>query len=237
MELFGLINLGVLPLLLEAMSPTYARREHREEDAKHSKQEQFMSIKRPHEAKPTSNEKAPGPRGKEEQKPLQSKPVMLKKKAKSSRDMQQGQVEGEEERQRNVLRRQQAKVQLEQHGHEDEHQAVWHKHRAHNWQSEHRNWQERGGYDGYRIPEERYRGYFGPGHAFRIFNYPLVVLGGHPLFQYCGFWFSVVDPWPEYWSSNWYDNDDVYIDYSGGGYYLNNRTHPLDRIAVTVYVS
>ena len=41
------------------------------------------------------------------------------------------------------------------------------------------------------------------------------MVGGYPRFQYGGLSFSVVDPWPEYWSDNWYDNDDMYIDYSG----------------------
>lgn len=124
----------------------------------------------------------------------------------------------------------------EQHG-RGERRAVWQEHRAHNWKSEHRNWQERGGYNGYRIPESRYRGHFGPSHAFRLHRFPVAVVGGYPRFQYGGFWFGVVDPWPEYWSDDWYDNDDVYIDYSGDGYYLYNRRYPGDRIAITVNVN
>ena len=67
---------------------------------------------------------------------------------------------------------------------------MWQQHRAHSWQSEHRTWQQRGGYNGYRIPDDRFRGYFGPGHGFRIYSFPLVVVGGYPRFQYGGFWFS-----------------------------------------------
>jgi hypothetical protein len=114
--------------------------------------------------------------------------------------------------------------------------TVWQQHRATNWQSQHRTWQQRGGYSGYRIPDDRYRVYFGQNHGFRINVLPLVMVGGYPRFQYGGFWFSVVDPWPEYWSGNWYDNDDVYIDYSGDGYYLYNRRYPRDRLAISVYV-
>ena len=121
--------------------------------------------------------------------------------------------------------------------HPAEQQAVWQGHRAQNWQSEHRDWQQRGGYHGYRIPEDRYRGHFGRDHWFRIYSYPVVVVGGYPRFQYDGFWFSIIDPWPESWSDDWYDNDDVYIDYSGGGYYLYNRRYPGDRIAVEVYLN
>jgi hypothetical protein len=113
---------------------------------------------------------------------------------------------------------------------------VWQQHRARNWQSEHRDWQQRGGYNGYRIPEDRYRGNFGPNHWFRIYRYPVEVYGGYPRFQYGGFWFGLMDPWPEYWSDDWYDNDDVYIVYSGDGYYLYNRRYPRDRITIIVYV-
>ena len=62
------------------------------------------------------------------------------------------------------------------------------------------------------------------------------VYSGYPRFQYGGFWFGFIDPWPEYWSDNWYENDDVYIVYSEDGYYLYNRRHPRDRITITVYV-
>ncbi len=63
------------------------------------------------------------------------------------------------------------------------------------------------------------------------------MVGGYPRFQYGVYWFSLIDPWPEYWSDDWYDNDDVYVDYSEDGYYMYNRRHPGDRIAVSVYVN
>lgn len=42
----------------------------------------------------------------------------------------------------------------------------------------------------------------------------------------------LVDPWPEYWSDDWYATD-VYVDYDDG-YYLCNRRHPGVGIAITV---
>ena len=51
-------------------------------------------------------------------------------------------------------------------------------------------------------------------------------VGGDPRFQYGGYWFSVLDPIPEYWASNWYENDDVYVDYYDNGYYLYDRRYP-----------
>lgn len=111
---------------------------------------------------------------------------------------------------------------------------VWGGHRAKNWQHEHRTWRERGGYRGYRIPQDRFRAHFGRGHWFRVHSAPVLVVGGYPRFQYAGFWFSVVDPWPEYWSPRWYETDDVYVDYVNDGYYMCNRRHPGVAIAVNV---
>ena len=93
-------------------------------------------------------------------------------------------------------------------------QAAWQDHRSQNWQSDHRTWQQRGGYHGYRIPDNRYNGYFGPNHGFVIYSQPYMVVGGFPRFQYGGFWFSLVDPWPRSWSNNWYETDDVYVAYA-----------------------
>jgi hypothetical protein len=111
---------------------------------------------------------------------------------------------------------------------------VWQGHRAKNWQHEHHGWHERGGYRGYRIPDDRFHANFGRGHWFRVHSNPIIVVGGYPRFQYGGFWFSVVDPWPEYWSRTWYDTDDVYVDYVNDGYYMYNRRHPGVGIAVNV---
>lgn len=113
-------------------------------------------------------------------------------------------------------------------------QTAWQQHRANNWQSDHRNWQQRGGYHGYRVPDSRFRGYFGPGHGFLIRGLPFMVVGGFPRFQYNGYWLTVVDPWPQQWGNDWYDSDQVYIDYADGGYYLYNRSYPGVGIAVSI---
>ena len=110
----------------------------------------------------------------------------------------------------------------------------WQQHRAHRWESEHRTWEQRGGYRGYRIPDDRFRGYFGPEHGFRIHGLPFLVVGGYPRFQYSGYWVSALDPWPEYWGDNWYDNDDVYVAYVDHGYYLFNRRYPRSGIAISI---
>lgn len=106
--------------------------------------------------------------------------------------------------------------------------------RASSWNSEHRTWQQRGGYTGYRVPEDRFRLYFGSGHFFRISRLPMLFVGGYPRFQYDGYWVTFMDPWPEAWPPTWYETDDVYIDYTGDGYYLYDRMYPGIGIAVTI---
>ena len=111
--------------------------------------------------------------------------------------------------------------------------SAWDGHRSQHWDSDHRNWQQRGGYRGYRIPDDRFRGYFGSDHGFRISGLPFLVVGGYPRFQYDGYWVSLVDPWPEYWGNDWYDNDDVYVAYDNG-YYLYDRRYPGTGIAISI---
>ncbi len=40
--------------------------------------------------------------------------------------------------------------------------------KAGNWSTDHKTWQQRGGYNGYRIPDARFSLYFGREHHFRI---------------------------------------------------------------------
>jgi len=217
MKAIRFISTGVLLLLFGVFVPINAQQEQHGQDAKAPKQEQKA---KPQQQQQRAQQQPQGQTNQQPQRAQQQQPEQ--NKGQQQRAQQQPQAN-----------RPSTQGQRVQQGQE---RVVWQQHRAHSWQTEHRDWQQRGGYSGYRIPEDHFLGSFGPSHAFRIYSYPLVILGGYPRFQYGGFWFSVVDPWPEYWSDDWYDNDDVYIDYSGDGYYLYNRRYPQDRIAVMVYL-
>src|ERR1019366_5012437 len=78
-----------------------------------------------------------------------------------------------------------------------------------------------------RIPDDRFRASFGEGHRF-VINQPVMV-GGYSRFQYGGFWFGFVEPWPE----GWYYSDQVYVDYIDGEYFLFNPFYPGVRVAIT----
>ncbi len=118
--------------------------------------------------------------------------------------------------------------------HGRDHHTDWQARRARDWRSDHRTWAQRGGYRGYRIPGYRFSQFFGPRHFFRIYDMPVLVFSGYPRFLYGGYWFSLIDPWPEYWADDWYETDDVYIEYGGDGYYLFNRRYPGVGIAVSI---
>jgi hypothetical protein len=150
----------------------------------------------------------------------------------------QQQAQGQQNQQRQQVQPQNNRS-AQQHSPAQAHQeqVAWQGSRANNWKSDHRTWQQRGGYSGYRVPDASFRADYGASHGFRIYNLPVMFVGGQQRFQYGGFWFGLVDPWPEYWSSSWYDDDDVYVDYYGDGYYLYNRRYPGDRIAISFYLN
>ena len=220
------ISTGVLLLLLGTVASTYARQEQHEQAAKPEKQEQ---------AKPEKQQQAAPARQAQQARPEKQQQAAPARQAQQARPEKQQQAAPARQAQQQAKGQQQQRAQQQANRPSpqqvQQQHAAWQGHRARNWQSEHRTWQQRGGY---RIPDDRYRGYFGPDHWFRIYSYPVVVVGGYPRFRYNGFWFSIVDPWPEYWSDDWYENDDVYIEYSGGGYYMYDRRYPGVGIAVSV---
>ena len=216
MKPVGFIGTGVLLLLLGAVAPTYAQQDQHQQDSAAPKQEQ--------QAKPKKQQQ-------------QRAQQQNQNKQQQQRAQQQNQNKQQQQRAQQQNRNRQQAYRPSQQGkrvQQAQERGVWQQRRAHNWQSDHRDWQQRGGYNGYRIPDARYRSHFGRDHRFRLYRYPMFVVGGYPSFQYGGFWFTVLDPWPEYWSDNWYENDDVYIDYSNGGYYLYDQRYPGAGIAVSI---
>jgi len=117
-----------------------------------------------------------------------------------------------------------------------EQRGEWQQRRAHSFDTEHRTWQQRGGYNGYRIPDVYFSSYYGSVHSFRIYGLPFMEVGGFPRFQYGGYWFSVVDPYPEFWGADWYQTDDVYVVYVDNGYYLYDSRYP-GRPGVAISIS
>src|SRR5450631_4362074 len=84
--------------------------------------------------------------------------------------------------------------------------------------------QYRGGNEHGRISNEHYANRFGREHSFHVNRSDY----NHRRFQYGGYAFGFVDPWP----INWGYSDDVYVVYTDDGYYMYNRFHPGLRISI-----
>jgi hypothetical protein len=236
---------AILALLLGITASAYAQQEQPGEAQDHHGQQQGKHE----QTKPEQNaqqadreqrqpERAPqqpqSDRDRQQQQRAQQQPQ-------SDRDRQQPQRAQEQPQSDRDVQQQQKAQQERGHGQSGRtqeqqrvRQSAWRQDRARSWQSDHRTWQQRGGYNGYRIPDDRFRGYFGPQHGFLIYGLPFLLVDRYPRFQYNGYWFSVVDPWPEYWAADWYDTDRVYVAYVDNGYYLFNSRYPDFGLAVIV---
>jgi hypothetical protein len=235
MKPIGMISSTALFLLLGIAAPGDARQEKQEEKAQPAKQErQAKPEKQQQDKAQQRHQQQQQARGQQDQQRHERQ-----QQDKSAKQEQQQQAKGQQDQQRQQRPQQQDNRSAQQRSPAQvrTQQVAWQSDRAHSWQSEHRSWQQRGGYHGYRIPNDRFRGYYGRNHGFRIYSLPVIVVGGHRRFQYGGYWFGLVDPWPEYWSNDWYDSDDMYVDFYGDGYYLYNRRHPGDRIAISFYLN
>jgi len=80
---------------------------------------------------------------------------------------------------------------------------------------------------GARIPDDRYRANFGREHSFRVSHNDY---DRDRRFQYGGYWFGFVDPWP----TNWLYTQDVFVVEIDGVYYLCNPMYPGVNVTISV---
>jgi hypothetical protein len=246
MNAIKITSTAILSLLLGIAAPAYAQHEQQDQKQDHPEQKQGEHE----QAKPQQEHGQKQQHAQQQQQHDQKQQHAQQQQQQQDQKQQHAQQQQQQDRNRQQhAQQQQQQDQKQQHAQQQqqgsEHpkrtqeeqrvqQSAWQEHRSQRWDSDHRNWQQRGGYNGYRIPDDRYRGYFGQDHGFRIYGLPFLVVGGYPRFQYEGYWISLVDPWPEYWGNDWYDNDDVFVTYANNGYYLYNRRYPNVGIAISI---
>jgi flagellar motor protein MotB len=210
MKVVGVISTTALFLLLGATVPALAQEEHHEQEAKPAQQQE--------KAKPPQQQEQAKPAKQEEQ----AKPEKQQQQQdKATKQEPQQQAKGQQEQTK-------SNNQQQQHANGQQHQQ--HAQRA---PDEARRQSEvpalrlsaRG--EG-RMPDDRFRSNFGEQHTF-VINDPVMV-GGYSRFQYGGYWFGFVQPWPV----DWYYTDDVYVEYIDGGYYLCNPYYPGARVSISV---
>jgi hypothetical protein len=238
MKVLGVISTTALLLLLGATVPAYAQEDHQqdakpekqeqqakpaqhEEQAKPAKQEESAKheeaakpAKQEEQAKPEKQQEAKAPMHEQQAKPVkqeeQAKPAKQEEQAKSEKQQQETKQAGQQDRSNNDAKQHAQRTPAEQQRQRAEPTLRL------SVRSES------------RIPDERFRSNFGRGHEFRIGSPRLV--GGYSRFQYGGYWFGFVQPWPD----GWYYTDDVYVDYINGGYYLCNPYYPGVQVAISV---
>jgi hypothetical protein len=78
------------------------------------------------------------------------------------------------------------------------------------------------------IPEAKFRASFGSSHTFHVNQSEFA--NGSGRFQYGGYWFNAVNPWPV----GWLYTDNVYVDFLNGGYFLCDPVHPGVYISINI---
>jgi len=80
-----------------------------------------------------------------------------------------------------------------------------------------------------RISGVSYRSHFGHDHWFHM-GRPRMI-GGYSRFHYGGYWFGYNEGWPVGWDYN----DDCYVAYVDGAYYMYNLRHPGMHITLRMF--
>jgi hypothetical protein len=216
MNRLGVLSTAAMLLLLGNTASAYPRQEQHEQDAKPEAKPEAKPANQP-ETKPVKPEPAKTEKQQETQPPKQE----ATKPAKQEETKPEKQEAAKPEKQQQQAKSQPAQAKSSTQQHAQRTPAEEQKQRA----VPALRLSARGSA---RIPDDRFRANFGREHVF-VISQPEMV-GGYSRFQYGGFWFGFVQPWPV----GWYYTDDVYVDYVDGGYYLYNPYYPGARVSISV---
>jgi hypothetical protein len=240
MKLVRVMGTTALSLLFGIAASANARQEKPEEksrpaqqeQAKPERQQQAKPAERQPQSKPEKQQQAQAPKQEPQAKPQkqqQAKAPKQEPQAKPEKKQQQASAPKQEQA-KPERQQQQAKVQPQPHQ-----QAVRSSQAPQRTQQAIATQRAQpalrlSARGSGRIPDAQFRSNFGRGHNFHMGN--PVLVSGYSRFQYGGFWFGFVQPWP----AGWYYSDDVYIDYVDGGYYMYNPYHPGARFSISVVI-
>jgi primosomal protein N' len=240
MKSIGVMSTAALFLLFGMAAPANGRQEKPEEKAPPPKQEQQAKPAKQEEAKAPKQQQEAKPPKQEQAKPEKQQQAKAPKQQQAKPEQQQAKAPKQEQHAAPEKQQQQAKQQPQQKNNSAKQQP------AHQQQASYSHAPQRtqqaiatqraqpalrlSARGSGRIPDDRFRANFGSGHNFHMGN--PVLVGGYSRFQYSGFWFGFVQPWP----SGWYYTDDVYIDYVDGGYYMYNPYYPGTRFSISVVI-
>jgi primosomal protein N' len=231
------MSTAALFLLLGIAAPANGRQEKpKEEAAKPQKQQQQAKPEKqqPQPKAPKQEQQAKAPKQEQQAKPekQEQQAQAPKQQQHASPEKQQQQAKSQQPQNGNSAKQQQHSNAQQQQGHQQQASSSHAPQRTQQAMATQRSQpalrlSARGSG---RIPDDRFHANFGRGHDFHMGN--PVLVGGYSRFQYGGFWFGFVQPWP----SGWYYTDDVYIDYVDGGYYMYNPYYPGARFSISVVI-
>jgi len=215
------ISTAVLFFLFGAAIPAFAQKGEEEkgggkaQPAQHQAQPQHEQKAQPQQraqkAQPQQREQKAQP----QQRAQKAQPQQREQKAQPEQRAQKAQPEQRAQKAQPQQRAQKAQPQRAQQAQRQQHpQAV-----ANN----------RGGGHYGRISDDSYRSHFGRGHSFHM-GHPQMI-EGYNRFQYGGYWFGFNEGWPEGWDYN----DDFYVEYVDGVYYMFNLRHPGFRLTLNIF--
>lgn len=201
------IGTGVLLLLFGTIAPAYAMQEHHEQEAKPEKQEQ--------QAKPEKQQQHKAPQQAKNQARQQKQPQQARA---ANRQPQKAQQQAKPTQQaKHTQQPKPAEKQQVQRAKPAQQQKT---------QQVRANGGNGGGGAHGRISDAHYRASFGSSHRFHVSEGDF----RNHRFQWGGYSFGFVDPWPV----GWLYTDDVYVDYVDGGYYMFDVAHPGIHISINI---
>jgi hypothetical protein len=214
MKRIGLFGIGILFLVLGSIAPIYALQEQHEQESKAPKQEQQAKPERQQQQKAPQQAKT---QEKPQKQPQQAKPERQQQKAPQQAKAPQQQQKAPQQAKRAPQAKPAEKQQVKQ---------TEPTQRQKTQQSRVNGGNSRGGAHG-RISDDHYRASFGDSHRFHVSEGDF----RNHRFQYGGYSFGFVDPWP----AGWLYTDDVYVEYIDGGYYMFDAFHPGIRISLNIF--
>jgi hypothetical protein len=195
LRLIGVISTAVLSLTLGVAAPAYAQQEQRDQQEEQKAKPAHQDEKRTQQEKPAKQ----GEKSAQQQ----------NKNAEQERSAQQQDKNTKQQGEKNAQQQDKNRKQ------EQKNAQQQHTQQAKPGQQE----QHARGNGGGRIPDDRFKANFGREHRFRVSQ---ADYSRDRRFQYGGYWFGFVDPWP----SNWLYTQEVFVVEINGVYYLCNPMYP-----------
>ncbi len=225
MKIIEVLTTSILLLLPGAIVPAYAMGQHEQE--KQPEQKQAKPAAQPQHAaqpaKPARQSQPAAQHAAQQAKPArEAKPAQQPQRAAQPREAKPAQQPQRAAQQREAKPVRQSQPAAQHATQQRQAKPVEQRQGA---QQANRG-QSAGGHGS--IPEARFRSNFGRSHTFHVNRGQFA--NGPGRFQYGGYWFNTVDPWPV----GWLYTDDVYVDYLNGGYFLCDPVHPGVYISINI---